>query len=204
MTSLTDELAATIGAEHVLTGPDLMTGYTTDWTRRYQGTATCVARPGTTAQVAAIVQVCARHRVAVVPQGGNTGLVGGAVPANGGVVLSTRRLRRLDPVDTLAGQVTAGAGITVAELQAHAAAAGPSPPTRAACTPSATAGPGPSFSASKRYWPMAVSSRGWAAYGRTTPDTTWPSCWPAVRERSGSSPPPGSGCGPWSRTPSPC
>ena len=124
MSSLTDDLAATIGAEHVLTGPDLMTGYTTDWTRRYQGTAACVARPGTTAQVAAIVQVCARRRVAVVPQGGNTGLVGGAVPASGGVLLSTRRLRRLDPVDTLAGQVTAGAGITVAELQAHAAAAG--------------------------------------------------------------------------------
>ena len=85
MSSLTDDLAATIGAEHVLTGPDLMTGYTTDWTRRYQGTAACVARPATTAQVAAIVQVCARHRVAVVSQGGNTGLVGGSVPAHGGV-----------------------------------------------------------------------------------------------------------------------
>jgi FAD/FMN-containing dehydrogenase len=59
-----------------------------------------------------------------VPQGGNTGLVGASVPSRGGVVLSARRLRRLDPVDTLAGQVTAGAGVTIAELRGHAAAAG--------------------------------------------------------------------------------
>ncbi len=124
MNSLADDLAAAVGAEHILTDPDLMAGYTTDWTRRYHGAATCVARPGTTGQVAAVVQVCARHRVPVVPQGGNTGLVGGSVPAQGGVVLSTRRLRRLDPVDTLAGQVTAGAGVTVAGLHAHVHAAG--------------------------------------------------------------------------------
>jgi FAD/FMN-containing dehydrogenase len=83
-----------------------------------------VARPGTTAEVAEVVRICARHRVPIVPQGGNTGLVGASVPSRGGVVLSTRRLRRLDPVDTLAAQVTAGAGVTIAELQAHAAAAG--------------------------------------------------------------------------------
>ncbi len=68
---------------------------------------------------------CARHGLPVVPQGGNTGLVGGGVPpAGGAVVLSARRLRRLDPVDTLARQVTAGAGVTIAELRAHAARAG--------------------------------------------------------------------------------
>ena len=124
MDRLADDLAAAIGAEHVLTDPDLMAGYTTDWTRRYRGDAVCVARPGTTAQVADVVRVCARHRAPIVPQGGNTGLVGGAVPAGAGVLLSTRRLRRLDPVDTLAAQVTAGAGVTIAELHAHVGAAG--------------------------------------------------------------------------------
>jgi FAD/FMN-containing dehydrogenase len=124
MADLVDELAGAIGAEHVLTDPELVAGYTTDWSRRYQGTADCVARPASTGQVAEVVRVCARHRVPIVPQGGNTGLVGASVPVRGGVVLSTRRLRRLDPVDTLAGQVTAGAGVTIAELRAHAAAAG--------------------------------------------------------------------------------
>ena len=76
-------------------------------------------------QVAAVLRACARHGVPVVPQGGNTGLVGGGVPVTGGaVVLSARRLRRLDPVDTLSGQVTAGAGVTIADLRAHAARAG--------------------------------------------------------------------------------
>jgi FAD/FMN-containing dehydrogenase len=124
MNSLADDLAAAIGAEHVLADPDLTAGYTTDWTRRYRGDADCVARPGTTAQVAEVVRACARHHVPIVPQGGNTGLVGGSVPNRGGVLLSTRRLRRLDPVDTLAAQVSAGAGVTIAGLQAHARAAG--------------------------------------------------------------------------------
>ena len=83
MDHLADDLAAAIGAEHVLTDPDLTGGYTTDWTRRYRGNAVCVARPGTTTQVADVVRVCARHRAPIVPQGGNTGLVGGAVPTGG-------------------------------------------------------------------------------------------------------------------------
>jgi FAD/FMN-containing dehydrogenase len=124
MNSLAEDLAAAIGREHVLADPDLMAGYTTDWTRRYRGDAVCVTRPETTAQVAGVVRVCARHRVPIVPQGGNTGLVGGSVPARGGVLLSTRRLRWLDPVDTLAAQISVGAGVTIADLQAHARAAG--------------------------------------------------------------------------------
>ena len=96
MNRLVTDLAAAIGAAHVLTDPELVAGYTTDWTRRYAGTAECVARPGTTAEVAEVVSICARHQVPIVPQGGNTGLVGASVPFAGGVVLSTRRLRRLD------------------------------------------------------------------------------------------------------------
>jgi FAD/FMN-containing dehydrogenase len=123
--ALLAELTAIAGAEHVLTDPDVTAGYETDWTRRFRGVARCVVRPGDVDQVARVLLACARHGTPVVPQGGNTGLVGGGVPpAGGAVVLSARRLRRLDPVDTLAAQVTAGAGVTIAELRAHAAKAG--------------------------------------------------------------------------------
>jgi FAD/FMN-containing dehydrogenase len=125
MDALLAELTAIAGPEHVLTDPDLVAGYTTDWTRRFSGVARGVVRPGDVAEVAAVLRACARHGAPVVPQGGNTGLVGGGVPVTGSaVVLSARRLRRLDPVDTLSGQVTAGAGVTIAELRAHAARAG--------------------------------------------------------------------------------
>jgi FAD/FMN-containing dehydrogenase len=129
---LTEELAAITGEANVLTGRDVMAGYVTDWTGRYRGTAACVVRPASTAEVAEVIQACARRGTAIVPQGGNTGLVGGSVPWRRGaaagtappVVLSTRALRGLGPVDLVAGQVTAGAGVTIAELGAHARKAG--------------------------------------------------------------------------------
>jgi FAD/FMN-containing dehydrogenase len=125
MDALLAELTSIVGPEHVLTDPDLVTGYTTDWTRRFHGPARCVIRPADTGEVAAVLITCARHGAPVVPQGGNTGLVGGGVPGSeGAVVLSARRLLRLDAVDTLSGQVTAGAGVTIAELRAHATRAG--------------------------------------------------------------------------------
>jgi FAD/FMN-containing dehydrogenase len=125
MDALLAELTAIAGPEHVLTDPDVTAGYATDWTRRFRGVARCVIRPGDVDEVARVLIACARHGAPVVPQGGNTGLVGGGVPGTeGAVVLSARRFRRLDPVDTLSGQVTAGAGVTIAELRAHAAQAG--------------------------------------------------------------------------------
>jgi FAD/FMN-containing dehydrogenase len=141
--NLIRDLASEVGDDHVLAEPDLLAGYTTDWTRRYAGHALCAVRPGSAAEVAAVLQACAKHGVTVVPQGGNTGLVGGSVPAadgRGAVVLSTRRLRELGPVDTLAAQVTAGAGVTIAELRAHAAAAGLAYGVNLAARESATVG----------------------------------------------------------------
>jgi FAD/FMN-containing dehydrogenase len=118
------ELAAVVGREHVLVDEDTTAGYSVDWTGRYRGRAAAVVRPGSTAQVAAVLRVCGAARVAVVPQGGNTGLVGGAVPLAGEVVLSLRRLDDLGPVDPLSAQVTVGAGATLAAVQAHASGAG--------------------------------------------------------------------------------
>ncbi len=124
---LITDLMGLLGAAHVLVDPDLTAGYETDWTGAFTGRATAVARPGSTDEVAAVLRVCAAHGVPVVPQGGNTGLVGGSVPAGaaiGAVVLSLRRLTAIEPVDAAAGLVTAGAGATLADVQAHARAAG--------------------------------------------------------------------------------
>jgi FAD/FMN-containing dehydrogenase len=118
-------LAAVVGAAQVVTDADLRAGAETDWTGRWHGTARAVVRPGTPAEVAAVLRACADAGVPVVPQGGNTGLVGGGVPAgvDGAVVLSTRRLTGLEPV-LADGTVVAGAGATLAAVQAHARAAG--------------------------------------------------------------------------------
>ncbi|MCW2778646.1 MAG: linked oxidase domain protein, partial [Frankiales bacterium] len=118
------DLRAAVGADHVLTDDDLRSSYETDWTRRFTGRSVAVVRPGSTAEVAAVVLACGRHGAAVVLQGGNTGLVGAAIPAGGEVLLSLRRLSTLDDVDLPSQQVTVGAGVTLADLQAHARAAG--------------------------------------------------------------------------------
>jgi FAD/FMN-containing dehydrogenase len=115
--TLEDGLRSAVGDSHLLTDPGLTASYETDWTRRFTGRARCVVRPGSTAEVAAVLVACARYDVSVVPQGGNTGLVGGGVPTGGEVVLSTSRLTSIGEIDTVAGQVTVGAGVTVAALQ---------------------------------------------------------------------------------------
>lgn len=119
-----DALRAVVGERHVVTDPEVTTSYATDWTGRFVGRTDVVVRPGSVDEVAAVLRRCREARVAVVPQGGNTGLVGGGVPLDGGIVLSTRRLDALEPVDVVAGQVTAGAGVTIARLHEHAASAG--------------------------------------------------------------------------------
>ncbi len=117
--ALLNELRAIAGDAHVLTDPDLRASYETDWTRRYQGRALCVVRPGSTEEVSRVVRACAAAGAAVVPQGGNTGLVGGSVPRGGEVVLSLRRLATIGDFDTVSGEVTAGAGVTLSSLQQH-------------------------------------------------------------------------------------
>jgi FAD/FMN-containing dehydrogenase len=121
---LVDELVAIVGSSHVLTADADRAGYEQDWTGRFAGRAAAVVRPADVAEVAGVLEVCRRQGVPLVPQGGNTGLVGGGVPRHGEVLLSLRRLDRIEPVDTVARQVTAGAGATLAAVQAAAGAAG--------------------------------------------------------------------------------
>jgi FAD/FMN-containing dehydrogenase len=123
-------LRATVGEAHVHcpTGPD-DAGYRsqqTDWRGRYHGWALAIVAPADTDEVAAVVRVCARHGLSIVPQGGHTGLVGGGAPDASGrqIVLSLRRLRRILAVDTTNLTLTAQAGCLLAEVQAAAAEAG--------------------------------------------------------------------------------
>ena len=117
-------LAAVVGRAHVLVDPEVCASYGRDVTGRFGGRAALVVRPGSTSEVAEVLAACHDAEVRVVPQGGNTGLVGAGVPRGGEVVLSLSRLTALDPVDPVAAQVTAGAGVTLERLQQHAAAAG--------------------------------------------------------------------------------
>ena len=129
VTALLRDLRAALGPDaddHVLTDPGLTRSFGTDWTRRWSATPLAVVRPADADQVAAVVAACAGQRVPIVPQGGNTGLVGGSVPGepNQAVVLSLTRLTGLGEVDGASMQVSVGAGAPVADLLRHARAAG--------------------------------------------------------------------------------
>ncbi len=117
-------LVSAIGERNLLVDPDLKASYETDWTRRFHGRAAAVARPATTAEVAAVLHACDAAGHPVVPQGGNTGLVGGGVPRGGELVLSTTRLVGPCPVDRGAGEIVAPAGATLQQVQQAARDAG--------------------------------------------------------------------------------
>jgi FAD/FMN-containing dehydrogenase len=121
---LLEKLRDVVGVEHVIGDPDVMASYAVDWSGRFRGAASVVLRPGNGLEVAAVVDVCREAGVALVPQGGNTGLVGGGVPLHGEAVLSLRRLSRITDVDQVGGQFTAEAGVSVADVQTAAHAAG--------------------------------------------------------------------------------
>lgn len=124
--SLIAELRAMCG-DSVVSDPEAMTPFVVDWTRRFGGPALCVVKPRSTEEVARVMRACAAAGVPVIAQGGNTGLVGGAVPAASGplpVIVSLVRMNEIGPIDELSGQLTAGAGATLGDVQRAAADAG--------------------------------------------------------------------------------
>lgn len=121
---LLGQLRGIVGESHVLTDADLRATYETDWTRRYHGESLAVVRPGSTEEVARVVAACEAANVAIVPQGGNTGLVGGSVPRGGELVLSLARMNSLSDFDMTSGEITVGAGATLVALQQHIRPAG--------------------------------------------------------------------------------
>ena len=118
-------LCAAAGPAHVLTEGDL-SAYEIDWRRRWHGRALAVVRPGSTDEVAAVVRACIAHGLSIVPQGGNTGLVGGGVPDGSGtqVLLSLQRMNRLRGIDSANLTLTADAGCVLQTLQEAARAQG--------------------------------------------------------------------------------
>src|ERR1700680_4750395 len=119
-------LQAIVGDFHVITAAADTAPYVTDWRQRYRGQARAVVRPGSTSEVAAVARVCAEHGVPIVPQGGNTGLCGGATPHAGGdeIVMQLSRLNRVRDIDTENATMTVEAGVPLAAVQQAAAEAG--------------------------------------------------------------------------------
>lgn len=118
-------LRGIVGDANVLVDGDL-SAYELDWRKRYRGRARAVVRPGSTAEVAAVVRACAAEAVSIVPQGGNTGLVGGGVPDPSGtqVLLSLIRLNRVRGIDAANLTMTVEAGSLLQAVQEAAAAHG--------------------------------------------------------------------------------
>ena len=107
-----------LGPRGFTTDSELVAPWLTDWRGRYHGKALGMAMPASTAEVSALVRLCAEHRIPIVPQGGNSGMSGGATPDDSGdaIVLSLRRLDTIGPVDSQAGKVTCGAGVILQSL----------------------------------------------------------------------------------------
>ncbi|CAG4910265.1 FAD-binding oxidoreductase [Paraburkholderia saeva] len=121
-----DACRTAIGATYVLTDPRDTAPFTTDWRRRYNGATLAVLCPSSAQEVAALVRLAVEHRVVIVPQGGNTGLAGGATPDGSGeqAVLSLKRLNRVRDVDPHNNTITVEAGVVLADVQARAQEAG--------------------------------------------------------------------------------
>jgi D-lactate dehydrogenase (cytochrome) len=116
---LLERFAGIVGAAHVVADARDIAAYATDWRKRYFGAPLAVVRPGSTAEVAQIVRACADTRTAIVPQGGNTGLCGGATPDASGkqIVVSLGRMNRIRAIDPLNNTMTVEAGCILANLQ---------------------------------------------------------------------------------------
>jgi len=125
MTAFLDLCRTAVGAAHVLDTDADMQPFLTDWRGRFRGNAQAVIRPGSTQEVMQIVRLCQQFKVPVVPQGGNTGLVAGAVPDSTGraIVLVLTRLNKIRNIDVANNTMTIEAGCILQTVQEAAAAA---------------------------------------------------------------------------------
>lgn len=124
VSDLITRLEAIVGRERVIVDA-AAAPWLTDWRGRYRGRAVAVVFPGTTGELASIMRLCSALRIAMVPQGGNTGLCGGATPLVDGqsVLINLSRLKRVRDVDPVNNTMIVEAGVTLSEAQAAASAA---------------------------------------------------------------------------------
>ena len=123
--TLIERLAAAVGAQGLITDARDMEPYVVDWRRVYRGATPAVVRPASTAEVAAVMKICADTGTPVVPQGGNTGMCGGATPSASGreIVIALGRMNRILDTDALNNTMTVEAGCVLATIQQAALAA---------------------------------------------------------------------------------
>ena len=117
---LIDQFRRIVGERHAITDATDIEPYVTEERNLFHGRSPLVLRPGSTAEVSEICKLASAHRIALVPQGGNTGLVGGQTPHNGEVVVSLRRLDKIREVDTASNTMTCEAGVVLQIAQAKA------------------------------------------------------------------------------------
>ncbi|MBJ7405149.1 MAG: FAD-binding oxidoreductase [Bradyrhizobium sp.] len=117
---LIEQFRKIVGERHAITDANDIAPYVTEERNLFHGRSPLVLRPGSTAEVSAICKLASAHNIALVPQGGNTGLVGGQTPHNGEVVVSLRRLDKIREVDTASNTMTCEAGVVLQVAQAKA------------------------------------------------------------------------------------
>ena len=135
-------LTAIVGADHAITVPAEQEPYLREWRDLYVGRTPLIVKPGSTDEVARLLALANAEGIGIVPQGGNTGLVGGQIPSEAGteIVLSLGRMRRIRDIDPAGGTMTVEAGLTLAEAQEAARRAGRLFPLSLASEGSATIG----------------------------------------------------------------
>jgi FAD/FMN-containing dehydrogenase len=121
--SLLARFAAIVGKKYAISDPEMQAPYTLEMRDLYRGRTPMVLRPGSVAEVAQILKLANETATPIVPQGGNTGLVGGQVPHNNEIVLSLTRLDRIREVDPTSNTITCEAGVTLQRARDAAAAA---------------------------------------------------------------------------------
>ena len=121
--ALIEKFRTIVGAKYAVTDASDIEPYVTEERNLFHGRSPLVLRPASTAEVAAICKLASEHKIALVPQGGNTGLVGGQTPHNGEVVVSLRRMDKIREVDTASNTMTCEAGVVLQVAQQRAAEA---------------------------------------------------------------------------------
>ncbi|WP_425411005.1 FAD-binding oxidoreductase [Hyphococcus sp.] len=118
-----DSIRNAVGPKGVVTGDDAAP-FLSEWRGRWPGEAAMIVCPASTEEAAAVVKICAEHNVAITPQGGNTGLVGGQIPFGDEILLSLKRMRRIREIEPLNNTMTLDAGVVLAQAQETAKDAG--------------------------------------------------------------------------------
>src|SRR6187402_1399879 len=102
-----------VGENNAITDKDKQTPFLVEFRALWTGHSPVILRPGSTAEVSEILKIANETATAIVPQGGNTGLVGGQIPHNGEIILSVKRLDKIREIDPLSNTITCEAGVTL-------------------------------------------------------------------------------------------